>query len=164
MKLQDDVEAKSAIIKSLEASQKTMSDLLSDKNAVIESQQLIIDGIKNKCITECAEKQKEFEKKLEERDQQILGYKEKIAQHERDSRSEDVEDLIRQIHSEREANAHLTSKLCDQTIITEKTEFALEKLEELVSTKSLLIENLQSVIAHHGGRHLAQPVGRRKQI
>ena len=50
-------------------------------------------------------------------------------------------------HVERETNAQLTSKLEDQRTITQKTEFALQKVEELVSTKSMLIENLQAVIS-----------------
>ena len=54
---------------------------------------------------------------------------------------------MRQIHLERDANAQLTTKLEDQMIITKKTEYALQKLEELVSTKSMLIENLQALIS-----------------
>ena len=57
-----------------------------------------------------------------------------------------------QVQNEREVNVQLTSKLEDQIIITQKTEFVLEKLEELVSTKSLLIENLQSIIAREVDR------------
>ena len=145
-KLKDDLESKHSIITSMEASQKTMSDLLSDKNAVIESQRLIIDGMKNKCVAECSGKLKELENNLQQRNEEIIGLKDEVKRLEKSAPDEEYEQLMRQVHMERETNAILSSKLEDQKTITQKTEFALEKLEELVSTKSMLIENLQSVI------------------
>ena len=156
-KLKDDLESKHSIITSMEASQKTMSDLLADKNAVIESQRLIIDGIKSECVAECARNLKELENNLQQRNEEITGLKDELKRLEKSSPDDEYEQLLRQVHMERETNALLTSKLEDQRTITQKTEYALQKLEELVSTKSMLIENLQSVISCEKETQKSQP-------
>ena len=75
---------------------------------------------------------------------EIECYKAEIESLKHNASNAEFDELLDQIRVERETNAHLTSKLDDQLIITKKTEYAVQKLEELVNTKNLLIESLHT--------------------
>ena len=142
-KLNAELESKCEVIKSMNLSQTKLNELINDKNAVIESQSLIIEGMRHK--SESIKELEEIKCKLSEKESEISKLKIYL---EKTQDPGDVETLIRQIKMERETNTHLTKRIEDQIVITEKTESTLKALEDLVATKSLLIENLQILNTH----------------
>ena len=136
--LQGDLDAKHFTINSMESTQKTTDELLAVKNVVIECQQQIIDVMKSNCDRNCASNVMKLRKKIEEQEVEIKLHK---ANFER--AQTEYEKLLLQVQTEREL---LTSKLQNHLSITKKTEFAIQKLENLVESKNIINTALKNLI------------------
>ena len=122
--LQTEIDSKCEVIKSMELSQSKLNDLLQDKSVVIQSQNVIIENLRNSVNS------KEESVELTAKKAEVTKLKEQI----------------HQITLEKDNNANLNNKLRDQVTITKKTELTVKTLEEVVNTKIMIIENLQSII------------------
>ena len=123
-------ESKCNILESMEVTQKTLHDLISDKDYVIESQKTIIEGFQVRHDSEIRILESNLEKAkntIAQKDIKIDEYKIAIA---RETNSGQTDDLKHQIDIERKKNEDLTKKLEDQILISEKIDLAFSTQEK----------------------------------
>ena len=146
--LREEIIDKMKIIKTLEAGQKALNDLVEDRNVVINSQKTILDNDKIE-LSDIKEKLIEAKKLNEVKERDVADMKEKIAALE--STGNGSQNAIKKLEEElgnAESNKQiLMKKLEDQISLTKKAEIAFDTQEKLTLSKCEVIENLKMIIS-----------------
>ena len=139
------------MLKSMEVALKTSQELAKDKDEVIQSQREIIERLKDDYGTSPSQADlKRANIIITKKDAELQKCKEEITRlkgTDEATKTEQLNQLTREIESERQANRSLMKKLDDQEYINEKTEFAFNTQENLINAKDEIIKNLKTIIS-----------------
>ena len=149
-RLQNDLESKCNVIRSIEVAHNTLRDLINNKDELIQSQKTIIEGIQKD--VETLNERDNAEDIIASKDLQLEKCKNEIVSLRRNSTStsnHELEELGRQLELERQINREMDKKLEDQTVIVNKTELAFDAKTELVNSKNDIIENFKTIVEQY---------------
>ena len=146
--LREEITDKIKIIKSLEAGQQTLNDLVEDRDTVVKSQKTIIENIKIES-GEIKDDLNETRKIVAIKEKEIADIKSVLAELESAGcgKQETVKELMAKAENTEVENQILKKKLDDQTSLTKKAELAFNTQEKLTLSKCEVIENLKTIIS-----------------
>ena len=137
-------------MKSLEITRTTLKQLISDKDALIASQEERLQSLvkTHKTITTDTMELDEARKVIIQKDAEINHHKNDIEKlnmvtHEW---SKEFEDLKKKYEAENTHRKILEKRIEDQTVIASKAELAFNSESELVQAKDEIIENLKTIL------------------
>ena len=142
------------LIKSLKKTKKTLQDLISDKDEIIESQKELL---KVKSLEKNIKVGTMVEKESNEIDMTL---------NEKYDAAVNVElaNLTRQLGSAEQRYTDMGKKLEDQALILHKTELAYESQTELLNAKSEIIENLKTFLEHQKNDYVSNKQTLRSEV